>query len=66
MLADPAPHYQVLVNHEEQYGLFPAGLQIPDGWQAVGHQDTEAACRAYVDTVWHDTRPLSLRRALEH
>ncbi|MFJ5680539.1 MbtH family protein [Streptomyces sp. NPDC093097] len=65
MLADPAPRYQVLVNHEEQYGIFPADNEIPDGWRAAGHHGTEAECRAHVDAVWHDMRPLSLRRATE-
>ena len=56
--------FVVLVNDEEQYGLFPAGTDAPDGWQPDGFEGSEADCVAYVDERWTDLRPRTLR-ALE-
>jgi MbtH protein len=55
----------VLVNDEEQYGLFPTVLQVPAGWREAGFSGTEEACMAYVDEHWTDMRPASLRRAMK-
>ncbi|POX37952.1 MbtH family protein [Streptomyces sp. Ru73] len=55
--------YQVLVNHEEQYALYPAVRELPDGWTPAGFTGTEDECAAHVDAHWTDTRPLSLRAA---
>lgn len=54
--------YSVVVNHEEQYSIWPADRAIPAGWQAVGHQGSKEACLAYINQVWTDMRPLSLRQ----
>lgn len=54
--------YQVVVNHEEQYSLWPAERQPPLGWRAVGKSALKAACLAYIEEVWTDMRPLSLRQ----
>lgn len=53
--------YQVVVNHEEQYSLWSMDRELPLGWQAAGFQGDEASCLAYIDRVWTDMRPLSLR-----
>jgi MbtH protein len=57
--------YTVLVNDEEQYGLHPSDLDIPVGWRETGMRGAETECMAYVDSVWTDMRPLSLRRAMD-
>lgn len=57
--------WTVLINGEEQYGLFPAVLDTPGGWRPVGFEGTEEECMRYVDEHWTDMRPLSLRRALD-
>ena len=57
--------YQVVVNHEDQYSIWPAGREIPAGWQAVGEPDTRAECLDYIESTWTDMRPLSLRRVME-
>lgn len=57
--------WTVLINGEEQYGLFPAILPIPGGWRAAGFEGSEDACMEYVDEHWTDMRPLSLRNAVE-
>lgn len=57
--------YVVLVNEEEQYCLWPQGKAVPAGWQAVGQEGSREECSAYVDSVWTDMRPLSLRRTMD-
>jgi len=56
--------YQVLRNDEEQYSLWPVSLDVPAGWQAVGKQGTKDECMSYVDEVWTDMRPRSLREQM--
>lgn len=57
--------YVVVINDEEQYSIWPEWRQIPAGWRAVGKSGTKDECVAYIDEVWTDMRPLSLRRAME-
>ena len=54
--------YDVVVNHEEQYSIWPTYKDIPAGWKAVGKQGPKAECLAYIKEVWTDMRPLSARR----
>ncbi len=56
--------YKVVVNHEEQYSLWPADRENPAGWRDAGKSGTKAECLEYVKEVWTDMRPLSLRRAM--
>jgi MbtH protein len=53
--------YCVVVNHEEQYSIWPAGKELPAGWREAGKQGPKADCLAYIKEVWTDMRPLSLR-----
>jgi len=62
---DDAGKFQVLRNDEEQYSLWPLGHEVPAGWHAVGVEGTKAECSAYVDQVWTDMRPRSLRERME-
>ncbi len=57
--------YLVLINHEEQYSLWPSYKPIPAGWEAVGKERSKEACISYIDEVWTDMRPLSLRKQME-
>ena len=54
--------YLVVVNHEEQYSIWPAGRELPLGWQDVGKSGQKAEFLAYIKEVWTDMRPLSLRK----
>ncbi|MBN1171477.1 MAG: MbtH family protein [Micromonosporaceae bacterium] len=56
---------RVLVNHEEQYSLWPNHLDNPAGWRDAGASGTREECLAYVREVWTDMRPLSLRTAMD-
>jgi MbtH protein len=57
--------YEVVVNDEEQYSIWPAYREIPMGWRAVGKRGLKTECLAYVKDVWTDMRPLSLRKRME-
>ena len=61
MTSDPATPYKVVVNHEEQYSIWFADRENPPGWSDVGRQGTKEECLAYIEQVWTDMRPLSLR-----
>lgn len=55
--------YRVVVNHEEQYSIWPAQREIPAGWRAQGFEGTQAQCLEHIGETWTDMRPLSLRGA---
>lgn len=57
--------YQVVINHEEQYSIWPADREIPLGWKATGPSGRKEECLAYIKEVWTDMRPLSLRKKME-
>jgi len=57
--------YQVLVNEEGQYSLWPAFLQIPAGWSVTGPKGKRRECLDWVEANWTDMRPKSLIRAME-
>jgi uncharacterized protein YbdZ (MbtH family) len=57
--------YKVVMNHEEQYSIWPADRENPLGWQDAGPSGPKAECLAYIQEVWTDMRPLSLRKRME-
>ena len=59
------PRFRAVVNHEEQYSIWPADRELPTGWKPAGQEGTKAECLAYIEEVWTDMRPLSLRKAME-
>ncbi|APY90321.1 MbtH family protein [Streptomyces alfalfae] len=63
--ADDDRLYKVVVNHEEQYSVWPAGRDNPAGWSDAGRTGPKADCLAHIEDVWTDMRPLSLRRLRE-
>jgi MbtH protein len=62
---DDTRFYVVVVNHEEQYSIWLKDKAIPAGWKAVGTEGSKAECLAYIEEVWTDMRPLSLRKQME-
>lgn len=59
-----AQSYAVVLNDEEQYSIWLAGRDLPAGWRLDGCSGTKEECLAYIDRVWTDIRPLSLRQAI--
>jgi MbtH protein len=54
----------VVVNHEEQYSIWPDYKEPPLGWTRVGEAGPKQKCLDYINEVWTDMRPLSLRKAM--
>jgi uncharacterized protein YbdZ (MbtH family) len=58
--------YRVVVNDEEQYSIWADyEAENPPGWRDAGKVGTKQECLAYIEEVWTDMRPLSLRRQME-
>lgn len=53
--------YEVVLNHEEQYSIWPNYKDMPLGWATVGKSGLKQDCLDYIGQVWTDMRPLSLR-----
>jgi MbtH protein len=62
---EDATNYIVVMNHEEQYSIWPSYKEIPLGWKDVGKSGLKPECLAYINEVWTDMRPLSLRKKME-
>lgn len=56
--------YKVVVNHEEQYSLWPSYRENAPGWRDAGKEGTKSECLDYIKEVWTDMRPLSLRQRM--
>ncbi len=57
--------YIVLKNDEDQYSLWLKEKAVPAGWMAVGKEGSREECSAYVDQIWTDMRPRSLREKMD-
>jgi len=57
--------YKAVVNHEEQYSIWPADRENPLGWKDAGKVGRKEECLEYIKEVWTDMRPLSLRKKME-
>jgi MbtH protein len=57
--------YKVVVNHEEQYSIWPADRENPLGWREVGKQGLKQECLDHIKEIWTDMRPPSLRKQME-
>jgi MbtH protein len=59
------PGYIVVINHEEQYSIWPDFKDLPAGWRDAGFRGIKSACLEHINTVWTDMRPLSLRKKMD-
>jgi MbtH protein len=57
--------YKVVLNHEEQYSIWPAERENALGWRDEGKRGTKQECLAHIKEVWTDMRPHSLRKRME-
>lgn len=57
--------YKVVVNHEDQYSIWPVHRANPNGWQDVGKSGPKQECLDYIQQVWTDMRPRSLREKMD-
>eukprot|EP00163_Fabomonas_tropica_P022886 TRINITY_DN4005_c0_g1_i1.p1 TRINITY_DN4005_c0_g1~~TRINITY_DN4005_c0_g1_i1.p1 ORF type:complete len:214 (-),score=58.26 TRINITY_DN4005_c0_g1_i1:128-769(-) len=56
--------FRVVLNHEEQYSIWPSWKENAPGWRDEGTEGTKEEVMAYIDKVWTDMRPLSLRKKM--
>ena len=64
--SEPPPEtFKVVLNHEEQYSIWPAWRENPLGWRDAGKSGTKEECLAHIKIVWTDMRPLSLRKKMD-
>ena len=57
--------FTVVVNQEEQYSIWPQEKPLPLGWSEAGKKGDKEECLTYIEAVWTDMRPLSLRQATD-
>jgi MbtH protein len=57
--------YKAVVNHEEQYSIWLAHRDNPPGWRDAGKSGSKRECLDYIEEVWTDMRPLSLRKHMD-
>ena len=57
--------YKVVVNHEEQYSIWPVDKENALGWTDEGKSGSKEECLAHINEVWTDMRPLSLRKKMD-
>jgi len=57
--------YSVVKNAEEQYSIWPSDRALPAGWSSVGKNGSKKECPQYIESVWTDMRPLSLRKQMD-
>jgi MbtH protein len=57
-------NYDVVINDEEQYSIWPTHLPCPSGWEKVGVAGGKKTCLDYIDRTWLDMRPRSLREQM--
>ncbi len=58
--------YVAVVNHEEQYSIWPADRELPLGWRDAGKRGSKQECLDFITKVWTDMRPLSLRKQMDN
>ena len=56
--------FKVVVNHEQQYSLWPVERGNAPGWRDAGKTGDKNECLTYIESVWTDMRPLSLRKKM--
>jgi MbtH protein len=56
--------FSVVANDEEQYSIWPIDKPTPPGWRAAGKTGPKTECLQYINQVWTDMRPASLRQRM--
>lgn len=55
-----------MLNHEQQYSIWPVKKSIPLGWENAGKEGPRADCLAYIKEVWTDIRSLRLKNIVRN
>lgn len=62
---EDATIYEVVMNHEEQFSIWPADRELPLGWCKIGFSGLKPQVLDHIEQIWVDMRPLSLRKKME-
>jgi MbtH protein len=54
--------YKVIVDHDEQYSIWPANRMTVPGWKEAGKSGTREECLAFIAKAEGYVRPLSQRK----
>ena len=65
ILDDDDSIFAVVMNHDEQYSIWPVDRDIPAGWSTVGKTGKKKELLEYIEQIWTDMRPLGLRTHME-
>ena len=57
--------YMAVVNDEDQYSIWPADRELPLGWRPAGKSGLKPEVLAWIEEVWTDMRPKSLRDRMD-
>jgi len=57
--------YRVLINHENQYSIWPELIEVPAGWKIIHGPVQKSACLEFIEANWTDMRPRSLAEAMD-
>jgi MbtH protein len=60
-----ADRVKVVRNPSGEYSIWPVDRENALGWKDVGKSGSEAECLRYIEEVWTDLRPLSVRQRSE-
>jgi MbtH protein len=58
---DAAGRYRIVLNHENEYAIWPEARELPDGWQATSYAGTKAECLAYLQLSPQSKRLASIQ-----
>jgi len=56
--------FEVLVNDEDQYSLWPSFAEVPAGWRVTLSATDRDTALKHIESTWTDLRPRSLREAM--
>jgi len=62
---DARSSYKVLVNRDKLYAIWPEDRETPKGWKDIGQRGSRDLCLNYIEEVWTDMRPLTIRQRLD-
>jgi len=63
-MKQPATLFNIVINTEEQFSIWPSYKPLPAGWKNVGFEGSKEHCLEEIKKVWTDMRPASLKNAL--
>ncbi|MEZ4767256.1 MAG: MbtH family protein [Caldilineales bacterium] len=57
--------FKVVINHEEQYSLWPARVDNPSGWRDAGAAGSPQDCIRYIERITADSNPRALKQRIQ-